>query len=224
MASRVLSVSDLPTVQQLYASHVLERTSTLPSALQTQSSPPRTSAFNTTISLIKHNITKLRVTAIVNAANTSLLGGGGVDGAIHAAAGPALLRECRDLDGCDTGDAKITGGANLPASHVIHAVGPVYGVERRREAGREERLLARCYTRSLELASEVGSGQDVSIAFSGLSTGVYGYPKPMAARVAIATVLKWLLERREKKESTVQHVCFVCFEQADYDAYIKYLP
>ena len=138
--------------------------------------------------------------AIVNAANARLLGGGGVDGAIHRAAGPRLLEACRRLHGCATGDAKITPGFDLPARHVIHTVGPVWQGGSQGEA----ELLASCYRRSLEVASE---NRVQSIAFPAISTGVYGYPPDAAAQIAVATV-------RESVPASVKFVRFVCFDRA----------
>jgi O-acetyl-ADP-ribose deacetylase len=157
---------------------------------------------------IKGDITKLAVDAIVNAANHSLLGGGGVDGAIHRAAGRELYDECKALGGCKTGEAKITKGYKLPAKHVIHTVGPIYG----REKGREAELLASCYKNSLKLAAE---NNLKTIAFPNISTGVYGYPIEEASRVAIDAVRKFL----EDEKHTIEKVYFVSFSDADLKVY-----
>ena len=155
------------------------------------------------------DITTLAVDAIVNAANTSLLGGGGVDGAIHRAAGPALLAECRTLGGCPTGSAKITRGHGLKAKHVIHAVGPVWSGGARHE----EELLASCYRTALELAA---AHRFASIAFPAISTGVYAFPAERAARIAVGTVAAEL----GASDRGISHVVFCCFAQAAADHHL----
>ena len=158
------------------------------------------------------DITRLSVDAIVNAANESLLGGGGVDGAIHRAAGPGLLEECRAIGGCPTGKARITGGHRLPTSHVIHTVGPVYNGGHSGEPD----LLASCYAESLALAERHGVG---TIAFPALSTGVFGYPKPEAARIAVETTRAWLAGHDRPAV-----VIFCCFSEGDAEHYRALLP
>ncbi len=154
------------------------------------------------IEVVKGDITKQQVDAIVNAANSRLAGGGGVDGAIHRAAGPGLLKECATLGGCPTGSARITGGYNLPAEYVIHAVGPVWHGGHRGEA----ELLAGCYRRSLELAVENNVS---SISFPAISCGVYHFPIDQAARVAVNEVVTFL-----ENDQTLEKVIFVCFDDS----------
>ena len=159
------------------------------------------------IEIYKGDITQLQVDAIVNAANKSLLGGGGVDGAIHRAAGPQLLEECKTLNGAETGQAKITKGYDLPAKYVIHTVGPVWhGGE-----NNESELLARCYRNSLELAQK---NSVKTIAFPNISTGIYHFPKELAADIAIREVNDFL-----KKKSSVKKVIFAIFDDDNYNVY-----
>ena len=163
---------------------------------------------NKKLKVILGDITKLEVDAIVNAANKSLLGGGGVDGAIHYAAGPKLLEECKLLGGCQTGEAKITNGYNLPAKFVIHTVGPVYDYEE----GREEELLATCYWNSLLLVKDRGVK---TIAFPCISTGVFRFPKEQAAKIAIETVKKFVNEYPK----VLEEIIFVAHEELDFNIY-----
>lgn len=156
------------------------------------------------------DITKLDVDAIVNAANSSLLGGGGVDGAIHRAAGPELLAECRTLGGCPTGEAKITGGYSLAARHVIHTVGPIYSGE-----PQDKTLLTACYQNCLNLAVENGI---TSLAFPAISCGVYGYPIEEACRIAVDTTGKFL-----QNDKTINKVIFMLFSPEDLKIYQEYI-
>jgi O-acetyl-ADP-ribose deacetylase (regulator of RNase III) len=161
------------------------------------------------IEVFRGDITTMEVDAIVNAANSSLLGGGGVDGAIHRAAGPDLVQECRTLGGCATGDAKATGGYRLTARHVIHTVGPVW----RGGARGEAELLASCYRRSLDVADAIGAR---SVAFPAISTGVYGYPRQAAAHVAVSTLLA------AGPTTNVERSILVAFDAATYDCYCEF--
>ena len=163
------------------------------------------------IEIEKGDITKFKVDAIVNAANTSLLGGGGVDGAIHRAAGPKLLEECRTLNGCLTGEAKITKGYNLPAKYVIHTVGPVWNGG----SYNEEALLSECYKNTFRLAAE---NNIKSIAFPAISTGIYHFPLEQATKIAIRETKEFL-----EKNKSIEKVIFVCFDDNTYRIYKEYL-
>ena len=162
------------------------------------------------IGILQGDITKLGVDAVVNAANSSLLGGGGVDGAIHRVAGPQLLAECRLLKGCDTGEAKITQGYNLPAQWIIHTVGPIW---KNGQSGEVEALRS-CYVECLKLAV---LHNIKTIAFPAISCGVYGFPVDQAARIAIGTTIAFL----KTDGATIDGVSFVCFSDQDYDTYVE---
>ena len=162
------------------------------------------------IEVLLGDITHLQLDAIVNAANTSLLGGGGVDGAIHRAAGPGLLNECREIGGCPTGEARITRGYNLPARYVIHTVGPIYSGR-----AQDRKLLSSCYLNSLELAVK---NDIASMAFPAISCGVYGYPMTEACKIAVDTTCDFL-----KGNSTIKKVVFILFSKKNHAVYQKYL-
>jgi O-acetyl-ADP-ribose deacetylase len=211
MADAVM-LSEIPTLSLLYKLNRI----TPADGLDPLSLAAPNATFNDKISVIRQDITLLAVDAIVNAEYNSLLGGGGVDGAIHRAAGPELLDECETLDGCETGSAKITDGYQLPAKKVIHAVGPVYF--RAKLEGKHTELLSGCYKTSLELAVEHGLK---SIAFSALSTGIYGYPSGEASEVALDTVRSFLESEQGEK---LERVVFCNFMQKDEDAYFSNIP
>lgn len=214
-----VDISEIPTLSLLYKLNKLTHPTSarLPAAVTGPSAPIRPSkSLNDRVGLIRGDITTLAVDAIVNAANRSLMGGGGVDGAIHRAAGPELAKECSTLGGCETGSAKITRAYRLPCRKVVHAVGPVYD---ELQPDLSERLLRGCYATSLRLAAEAGCR---SVAFSAISTGVYGYPSREAAPVAIRAVREFL--ESEDAEGKIDLVVFVTFEKKDVDAYNEFLP
>jgi O-acetyl-ADP-ribose deacetylase (regulator of RNase III) len=183
------------------------------SAAMSQPQPLLTAAVGSArLEVCVADITTLNVDAVVNAANRSLLGGGGVDGAIHRAAGPDLVAECRTLGGCETGSAKMTRGYRLPAKHIIHAVGPVW----RGGAAREEELLASCYRSAIDIAAAHRLG---SLAFPAISTGVYGFPADRAARIAVGTVAAELAS----SSRSVERIVFCCFAQSAADHHITAL-
>lgn len=206
-----VSASQIPSVSLLYKTKKL----TPPTLKPAEATPAPSQSLNDRIGLIRGDITTLAVDAIVNAANNSLLGGGGVDGAIHRAAGRGLLNECRKLGGCDTGSAKITDAYELPCKKVIHAVGPIYYEN---DVEQSEAHLAGCYTTSLKLAVE---NECKSIAFSALSTGVYRYPSDDAAPVAIQAVKEFLEGEDGDK---LEKVIFCTFVPKDVTAYDDWLP
>lgn len=214
----IIPAAEIPTVSLLYHLKKLtpynaDTTEKFAPTLKEPFTPNQ--SFNDRIGLIRGDITHLEVDAIVNAANNSLLGGGGVDGAIHCAAGPKLLKECRTLNGCRTGSAKITDAYELPCKKVIHAVGPVYNSSR---PDLSEEKLEGCYKKSLKLAVE---NDCKTIAFSALSTGVYGYPSDEAAPAALTTVRKFL---ESEKGSKMEKIIFCTFVPKDVAAYNEWIP
>ncbi|KAK4067135.1 uncharacterized protein Triagg1_7863 [Trichoderma aggressivum f. europaeum] len=213
MPSRVIrGVSDIPTISRLYATNRLSPPPTTTTPLRTPSA-----SLNSRISLLRADITTLPVDAIVNAAKNSLRGGGGVDGAIHSAAGRGLVHECltKYPGGCKTGDAVVTGGHGLPAKHVIHTVGPVY-----QNRTVSEPLLLSCYQTCLDAAVDT---ECATVAFSGISTGVYGYPSEAAAHVACRAVRDFL-QGDHDEDSRFERVIFVTFLDKDVKAYDAVLP
>ncbi|KAJ5861828.1 Appr-1-p processing [Penicillium soppii] len=205
MASDLLSPAEIPTVGDLYRQKRLQH-------YHSQVEPSKT--LNGIISFIRNDITKLKVDCIVNAANSSLLGGGGVDGAIHRAAGESLLAECAALDGCDPGDAKITSAYELPCKKVIHTVGPIYMHE-----DSPDQTLRSCYRRSLEVAVE---NSMKSIAFAAISTGVYRYPSDEAAEIASEETRKFL--DMPVNNGKLERVIFCNFVEKDMESYEWKIP
>ncbi|RPD59654.1 A1pp-domain-containing protein [Lentinus tigrinus ALCF2SS1-7] len=202
-----VALTKIPTIRELYKAGVLK-------AVDAAKHAPNPALLDR-VSLYQGDITRLEVDSIVNAANRSLLGGGGVDGAIHAAAGPSLLEECRTLNGCDTGDAKITKGYDLPSLHVIHTVGPIYSSSNVEEKAQQ---LASCYQTSLQLAVKHSLKH---IAFPSISTGIYGYPVKDATHIALDVVRKFLdTEDGTKLERTI----FVVWSDADKAVYESLIP
>lgn len=209
--SNIIQISSVPTLTDLYKKGAPGLTLNAPTSFQPSAD------LNSRISIIRASITDIAATSIVNAANESLLGGGGIDGVIHRGAGPDLLKECRTLGGCETGSAKITKAYNLPSEYVIHTVGPRYYYARRERPGLETELLRSCYKTSLDLAKEKGG----SIVFNCVSTGIYGYPSMDAALVACNEVRRWL---SEEGKGSLERVVFCVFELKDERAYNELLP
>ncbi|PWN43438.1 A1pp-domain-containing protein [Ceraceosorus guamensis] len=204
-----VALQSIPTLSSLFKSGRATISRSITSA-----SPSAASASK--IRLYQGDITTLEVDSIVNAANHSLLGGGGVDGAIHRRAGEELLKECRGLNGCDTGDAKVTKAYDLPAMHIVHTVGPVFSKKNPEKSAKE---LRSAYRRSLEEASKLTDVK--SIAFPSISTGVYGYPVEEATHIALSTVASYL---NDSDDSQLQNVVFCTFSAEDYDVYLRLAP
>lgn len=216
----VLSLEDISPLSLLYKLGHLTPASadhSIPSTISRPNPGPITpnKVLNDRVSVVRHDITKLALDAITNAANRSLLGGGGIDGAIHSAAGRGLLNECRTLGGCETGKAKITAAYDLPCRKVIHAVGPVYDDDDPEES---ERLLTSCYNEVLNLAVD---NNCKTLALCGISTGIYGYPPQKAAPVAMSTVRKFL---ESDKGQELEAVVFVTWIKPDVDSHMEWLP
>ncbi|RSH84692.1 uncharacterized protein EHS24_006216 [Apiotrichum porosum] len=199
-------VSDLPTIAQQYADRKLHD-SKEPSKFKADA------ALAERVTIWRGDITKLNADMIVNAANKSLLGGGGVDGAIHRGAGPSLFAECLTLNGAETGETKVTSGYNLPAKRVAHTVGPIYSSSRVEQCAEQ---LHSCYRTSLELCAKHGGG---SIGFSSISTGIYGYPIEDATRIALETTRRFL-----ESNENVSRVIYVVFSERDEDVYDQLAP
>lgn len=212
MPRSTIPVAEIPTLSLLYKLHKLVPASAVDAGA--------TSRYNDKISLIRADICKLETDAIVNAANSSLMAGGGVCGAIHAVAGPELEEECERIGGCETGDAVITSGYNLPAKKVLHAVGPIYSTSPSKREHQAKQLAA-CYTRCLDLAVENGCH---SVAFSCISTGIYGYPSAEAAATAMKAVKGWLEGAGAEKVQAMERVVFCCFLEKDEDCYHMIIP
>ncbi|CAG8576744.1 8080_t:CDS:10, partial [Paraglomus occultum] len=210
-----IELTNIPTLKQVYETggiqlKMLPDRKTRQRTVKLEASFPHEDKFNEKISIIQADITRLKVDAIVNAANRTLLGGGGVDGAIHRAAGDLLWKECRSLNGCDTGDAKITKGYDLPAKHIIHTVGPI---------GENREALRSCYQRSMEVLCEKNLR---TIAFSNISTGIYGFPRDAAAHVALKTLREWM--ESDSNADLVDRIIFCVFDDDNLYVYRYLLP
>ncbi|KAJ5538723.1 ADP-ribose glycohydrolase MACROD2 [Penicillium frequentans] len=229
MTSSLLTLAEIPVLSQLYRRGILSKTTPLRTEDSTQSDngndattfTPRKpmQSLNDMVSVLQADITKLKVDGIVNAANRALEGGSGVNGVIQRVAGPQLLQDCQKLGGCETGDAKCTLAYDLPCERVIHTVGPVYGMEYRRDPQGPETLLRSCYRRCLEVAVDRGIR---SIAFSCISTGIYGYPNREAA-IAAADEVRNFLETSQDAPK-IDRVIFCLFQDVDVKIYNQILP